>query len=178
MSARDTASSANVATLPWMTSLQDTASNLEAAPPASVSVPMPMPVPVLPPVASAPVQPMFATRVPPPAPIVLQAGTLRNVNIPLSSSPPTPAPTLSKLDVVLASAVFRHVIALVCVFILSFIILIVVQPPFTHTKSKDKYKRGKFSTGIAALYALGATVLAAVAMTITHFVMNANTKLA
>jgi prepilin signal peptidase PulO-like enzyme (type II secretory pathway) len=122
---------------------------------------------------------MFTSRVPPPAPIVLQTGVLRNATTTTTTTMTAPTALTSpllKLDVILASAVFRHIVALICVFVLSFIILIAVQPPFTHTKNKDRYKRGKFSTGIAALYALGATVLAAIAMTITHFVINANAK--
>ena len=70
----------------------------------------------------------------------------------------------------LSSSIFQHSIAIVCVFIFSLIILIVVQPPFTYTSTKEKYKRGAFSPGIASLYALGAAALAGTAMGITQLV--------
>ena len=78
---------------------------------------------------------------------------------------------------VLTSRVFQSAVALVCVFLLSLIILVAIRPPFTYVKpsqrsTKERYRAETFSAGVAALYALGATVLAGVAMAVTYAVMK------
>jgi hypothetical protein len=78
---------------------------------------------------------------------------------------------------VLSSVVFQSAVALLCVFLLSLIILVAIRPPFTYVKpaqnsKKERYRAESFSAGVAALYALGATVLAGVAMAVTYAVIK------
>lgn len=173
-------SNTNVATLPWMTSLQDTASNLQQAgpvpdtAPAAVAVPSTftsLPPALLPTAAAVPV-PFLGRVVPPaPAPFLGRAASDRMPLQPSSMPRPDPTPQSSSLTLsrVVQTNTFKHVIAVICVFIISLVLLIIIQPPFTYTTSKEKYKRGHFSVGIAALYALGAACVSAGAMTAVYF---------
>ena len=160
----------NVATVPWMTSLQDTASNLQQASPAADGMTMTKATTATPAASQIP-QP-FLGRVVPPAPILPFTSMPRvsgggfNLN-PMASAAAEPAP--SSVSRVVQTNAFKHCVAIICVFVSSLVILIVIQPPFTYTKSKEKYKRGHFSVGIAALYALGSACLAAGVMTAVYF---------
>lgn len=162
----------NVATVPWMTSLQDTASNLQQASPAADGTTMTMTKATTATPAASPIPQPFLGRVVPPAPILPFTSMPRvsgggfNLN-PVASSAAEPAP--STVSRVVQTNAFKHCVAVVCVFVISLVVLIVIQPPFTYTKSKEKYKRGHFSVGIAALYALGSACLAAGVMTGVYF---------
>jgi hypothetical protein len=63
----------------------------------------------------------------------------------------------------LQAPAFQCTAAAVCTFLLSFIALICIQPPFTFTdEPENKHETKKFSVTKASLYALGATVLGVV----------------
>ncbi len=87
--------------------------------------------------------------------------------------PDTPAAPASKPWY--ANAALQQVAAVVGVFIISFILLIAIRPPFTFTKAKTPLETDKFSAARAAVFALGATVLTAVILGVLAIV-RANKK--
>jgi len=166
--------STNVATVPWMTSLQDTASNLQQATPQLDTAADVAAAPFLQ-AQTAPAP--FMGRAAPPTPILpplferMQLPTLKTAHVdaaPVTTATPAQPVALTLSRVVQTNA-FKHSVAVVCVFVISLVVLIIIQPPFTYTDSKEKYKRGHFSVGIAALYALGAACLSAGVMTAVYF---------
>lgn len=75
---------------------------------------------------------------------------------------PLPSSPFSMKKMVHAPA-FQYTAAAASTFLLSFIALICIQPPFTFTdEPENKHETNKFSVTKAALYALGATVLGVV----------------
>lgn len=214
-----------MATVPWMTSLQDTASNIQqhSAPggyratgdvasmtttpatmptmaahtsPASASasatasasasasaLPLGLTSGSMKAVSAYPTS-VFGGRATAPAPLTLSLpagfglGPSQPPAMVVGASNATKSADGGPTDMtskVLASRVFQSGIAVLCVFIISLIILIVVRPPFTYVQPaphlrKERYKRSTFSAGVATLYALGAAALAAAAMGITYAV--------
>lgn len=132
----------------WMAALRDTESQLNGAPAAAVP-------------PSAPTQPVRPAQ--PPLPPSLQrfgyGGMMARPQQDVDFSSPS-----SKPNAWYKNTVFQQVAAIAGVFLLSFILLIAIRPPFTFNKPKSKLETGKFSSGKAALFALIATIIAGIIM--------------
>ena len=74
---------------------------------------------------------------------------------------------------------FQYAVAVVLTFMLSFIALIAIQPPFTFTNEpENKHETKKFSATKASLYALGATVLGVVIVVALYIFSKQQNKVA
>jgi hypothetical protein len=73
-------------------------------------------------------------------------------------------------------AAFLQSVAVVLVFLLSFILLIAIRPPFLYTKPEDELHKSEFSAARAAWISFGAAAAAAIAMLIIYFVSASKAK--
>lgn len=74
------------------------------------------------------------------------------------------------------SLAFQYAASLVGLFLLSFIMLVAIRPPFVYTKPEDELHAPSFSAAKAAWWAFGATVAAGVGMGILAAVTAAKAK--
>lgn len=90
---------------------------------------------------------------------------------------PKPAP-MSRREPVYFNTYFQHAVAVVGVFLVCFVLLIAIRPPFTYTcVKKDAGKPEttgvcKFSGGKAAVISLCVSAVAALVMFITAMVLK------
>lgn len=85
-----------------------------------------------------------------------------------------PVPTTMKT--ITQHKAFQYTAAALVVFLLSFVILVSIRPPFTYTKSEDKHKTNTFSVGKAAAYAAGATGIAIIVTIVIYIVLHTQAK--
>jgi hypothetical protein len=64
---------------------------------------------------------------------------------------------------------FLQSVAVVVVFLVSFIMLVSIRPPFLYTKPEDELHKSEFSAARAAWISLGAAAVAVIAMLIIYF---------
>lgn len=92
-----------------------------------------------------------------------------------ATSPQTPDATVPGPTKWYANAALQQVAAVVGVFLVSFIVLVAIRPPFTFAKPKTPLETDKFSAARAAMGALGAAVLTGVILGVLAIV-RANKK--
>lgn len=93
-----------------------------------------------------------------------------DVNSPVPPIHPNP----NRLQTLMKSQLFQYFMAIVVVYLVSFITIVAVQPPFAYKKSDDKHETNKFSVSKASLFAFGATALGVIVTIVIHFLTAKN----